>query len=75
MVPTDDGRHTLLLNDRYIIEPLFAFWNRESYQEHGATAVPEDFMYASDTNDEWLNAKELKELMEQASMSLTSAAA
>ncbi len=60
MVPVDDGRKTLKLDDRYIIEPAFAFWNREPYQNGGATPVPEEFCYSSDMNDEWLDAKGLQ---------------
>ena len=66
MVPTDDGRSTLELEDRYIIEPAFAFWNRAPYDNNGAKQVPEGFRYASDTNDEWLDADGLKEFLEAA---------
>jgi UDP-N-acetylglucosamine 4,6-dehydratase len=64
MVPVDDGRSTLKLKDRYIIEPSFAFWNREPYNKNGAENVPEDFSYTSDTNDEWLDAAGLKKMLQ-----------
>ncbi|GJL84797.1 MAG: UDP-N-acetylglucosamine 4,6-dehydratase (inverting) [Micavibrio sp.] len=63
MVPVDDGRSTLRLEDRYVIEPAFAFWNRESYEDNGAKKVPENFSYTSDTNDEWLDKKSLSEFL------------
>ena len=66
MVPTDDGRNTLELPDRYIIEPAFAFWNREQYKNGGAKKVDEGFRYASDTNKEWLDPDGLKDMLNAA---------
>lgn len=63
MVPHDDGRNTLLLNDRYIIEPSHAFWVRDSYISKGAVHVEENFCYSSDGNDEWLDAEGLNSLL------------
>jgi UDP-N-acetylglucosamine 4,6-dehydratase len=64
MVPYDDGRNTIALDDRYIIEPAFAFWGREHYTGNGAKPVPEGFSYSSDNNDEWLDEKGLKKILE-----------
>jgi len=66
MVPIDDARRTLQLNDRYIIEPDFAFWNRESHEINGAKRAPDGFEYASNTNDEWLDAAGLKQMIDEA---------
>jgi UDP-N-acetylglucosamine 4,6-dehydratase len=63
MVPHDDGRNTLLYEDRYIIEPSLSFWTRESYLAKGATSAPEEFYYSSDGNDEWLDAAGLHEML------------
>ena len=43
MVTEDDSRQTLEMDDRYVIEPAFQFWQREPYIEHGATPVPTGF--------------------------------
>jgi UDP-N-acetylglucosamine 4,6-dehydratase len=59
MVTEDDGRNTLRMPDRYVIEPVFAYWNREHYVENGADPIEEGFRYASDTNDDWLDADAL----------------
>src|SRR3984885_3995593 len=53
MVTEDDSRQTLELDDRYIIEPSFAWWRRERYVEGGASPVPQGFRFASDTNEDW----------------------
>ena len=67
MVPLDDGRSTLRLEDRYVIEPAFAFWNRESYKR-SSEPVPEGFHYSSDTNDEWLDEQGLMQMMQSAKL-------
>lgn len=63
MVPHDDGRNTLACDDRYVIEPSFAFWDRKPYVQNGATPVAEDFYYSSDGNDEWLDLEGLNSLL------------
>ena len=55
MITEDDARLTLELDDCYVIEPDFAFWKRESYEESGAKRVASGFRYASNTNDKWLD--------------------
>ncbi len=60
MISMDDARTTLELDDRYIIEPAFAWWSREPYVSDGAQPVKEGFEYASNTNSEWLDADKLK---------------
>lgn len=68
MVPADDGRRTLKLKDRYIIEPAFAFWNRKKYEINGFECVKDGFEYSSNTNDEWLDARGLKALLDDKSL-------
>ncbi|GGF21464.1 UDP-N-acetylglucosamine 4,6-dehydratase (inverting) [Aliidongia dinghuensis] len=63
MVTDDDSRMTLQLPDRFVIEPAFSFWQRETYLKSGAKSVAEGFRYASDTNEDWLDGGRLKELM------------
>lgn len=64
MIPTDDGRHTVKLKDRYIIEPAFASGGYVSHLESGGVAVDPEFRYASDTNDEWLDAQGLRDFIQ-----------
>ena len=64
MITEDDARTTLEMNDRYIIEPAFAWWLRESYvSEHGARPVDEAFRYASNSNTDWLSEPDIKALL------------
>jgi UDP-N-acetylglucosamine 4,6-dehydratase len=66
MVTEDDSRQTLELDDRYVIEPSFAWWRREPYVESGAKPVPDGFRFASDTNTDWLDAERLCSLVAEA---------
>lgn len=65
MVTDDDSRGTLELPDRYVIEPTFEFWNHRSYTTRGATPVPENFRYSSDSNTEWLTVEQIRTLLKQ----------
>ena len=65
MVTDDDARATLELPDRYMIEPLFDFWDRKKHSQVGAKMVPEGFRYASDTNTEWLSVDQIRDLLQR----------
>jgi UDP-N-acetylglucosamine 4,6-dehydratase/5-epimerase len=69
MVSQDDARSTLEMPDRYVIEPLFDFWNRTHYVDRGAKPVAENFVYASNTNDQWLTIDEIRKLIADISSS------
>jgi UDP-N-acetylglucosamine 4,6-dehydratase/5-epimerase len=66
MISEDDARMTLELPDRYVIEPLFDFWSRTSYEKRGAKRVEESFRYASNTNKEWLEVEQIRDLLSKA---------
>lgn len=63
MITVDDARSTLELPDRYIIEPVLAFWTSGHLAGSGATRVGEGFEYSSNRNSEWLDAAGLRNLM------------
>ena len=65
MITEDDARTTLELDDRYVIQPAFAFWGAEHDAPYLAKSrpVPDGFRYSSDTNDWWIDADELHKLM------------
>jgi UDP-N-acetylglucosamine 4,6-dehydratase len=64
MVPEDDARHTLALDDRYVILPSEPWPRHDKWLERG-TRCPETFRYASDTNDRWLTPSDLREMISQ----------
>jgi len=61
MISSDDARTTVDLGDRYVIEPAFAEYTRAPLD---GGQVPESFSYASDTNDEWLEAEAFLAMLE-----------
>lgn len=60
LVTEDDARMTVELDDRFVICPYTGTVMETLVAEQGARTVAEDFVYASDSNDEWLPAEELK---------------
>lgn len=70
MITPDDARTTLELADRYIIEPSLAFWSNAHLADHDAQSVPDGFEYASDHNDEWLDADGMLQLVKESGIEL-----
>jgi UDP-N-acetylglucosamine 4,6-dehydratase len=66
MIPADDSRWTVELEDRYVILASFAESARSAYINRGAMPVAEGFQYSSDTNPEMLDARGLQALLAQA---------
>ncbi len=66
MIPADDSRWTVEIEDRYIILASFAAAAREAYIHRGAKPVEENFAYSSDTNPERLGVHGLQMLLAQA---------
>ncbi len=64
MVPADDARMTVELEDRYVILPAGQPSLRERWLEDGAQPVPEDFAYSSDSNPERLDARALQRVLQ-----------
>ncbi|WP_419797494.1 MAG: UDP-N-acetylglucosamine 4,6-dehydratase (inverting) [Terasakiella sp.] len=63
MVTTDDARHTVEFEDRYIILPEFSSSNcQDHYQQ--ATKVQDGFVYSSNLNNEWLSEDGFLKLIE-----------
>jgi hypothetical protein len=66
MVPEDDARSTVELEDRYLILPSHDPARRSLWLEQGARELPEGFSYASDRNPERLDAQGLQHLLARA---------
>jgi UDP-N-acetylglucosamine 4,6-dehydratase len=64
LVTEDDARYTMDMGDRYVIEPAFNWWGDGAEARDTGTRVPENFRYASDTNDDWLDAAQMRQLIE-----------
>lgn len=60
LIQSDEGRNTIDMEDHYVILPQFGSYN-EKYKN--AKKAPLNFVYSSDTNDEWLTEKELHNMI------------
>ncbi|MGD0143569.1 MAG: UDP-N-acetylglucosamine 4,6-dehydratase (inverting) [Rhizomicrobium sp.] len=65
MIPADDSRWTVEIDDRFVILASFAAAAREAYLNRGAKPVAEGFAYSSDNNTERLDARGLQMLLAQ----------
>ena len=61
MIAREDARRTLQREDSYVVQPTMAMWGGR--EEIAGEPVPEDFVYSSDTNDEWLSVDEIRDLL------------
>ena len=64
LMTEDEADRALDTKDYYVIKPLFVGWEGANW--NGAKAVPDRFRYSSETNDQWLEAPQLREMVEKA---------
>ena len=65
MVPEDDARSTVELEDRFVILPSHDVRRMKSYLQSGAKALQEGFSYSSDKNSEHLDAAALQDMLKR----------
>jgi UDP-N-acetylglucosamine 4,6-dehydratase len=61
LVSEDEARHTLELEDMYVIRPEHSWWSDENWIE--GRPLPHGFRYSSDTNRWWLSSEEMQNLV------------
>jgi UDP-N-acetylglucosamine 4,6-dehydratase len=62
LVSEDEARHTVELDDMYVVEPPGALWFGHEWREKGKP-LPEGFAYSSDNNQQSLTVDEIRELV------------
>ena len=62
LVSEDEARHTLELEDMYVVEPQAALWFGLGWRDRG-TRLSEGYRYASNSNDNWLKEDEIRKLV------------
>jgi UDP-N-acetylglucosamine 4,6-dehydratase len=62
LISEDESRHTLELDDMFVVEPPGALWFGHDWEKQGRR-LAEGFRYASDTNQAWLTVDELRRLI------------
>lgn len=64
MISPADSRNTLDMGDYYLIAPEFEWWNSNGiWAREKGEAVPPQFKYSSDNNDDWLAIEQLREII------------
>jgi UDP-N-acetylglucosamine 4,6-dehydratase/5-epimerase len=63
MVPEDDARRTIEMDEYFVIQPDHVFWGKSSEDNYKTGKhCPDGFKYSSDTNTKWLTIEELKDI-------------
>jgi UDP-N-acetylglucosamine 4,6-dehydratase len=60
LVSEDEARHTVELEDMYVIKPAHPWWQATHWKS--AKPVEDGFVYKSDTNSTWLSEIDFREL-------------
>ncbi len=61
LITQEEAKHTKEYNDYFVVEPDFPFWSYK--EERGGKTLPDGFVYASDTNSQWLTQKDLRDIL------------
>ena len=64
MIGEEDALSTYKYDTYYKILPVINGWDQEQTRIKNGVKVPEDFVYNSGTNDEWMTEKELKKWLD-----------
>jgi len=62
LISEDEARHTVELDEMFVVQPAEALWFGYDWQSKGKLA-PEDFRYASNSNTHWLNVDEIRQII------------
>jgi UDP-N-acetylglucosamine 4,6-dehydratase/5-epimerase len=62
MITHDDARHTVEFDQFYVITPEFTWWGDKL---KGGKKLPENFVYSSETNSDWLTPEQLEDMIQE----------
>jgi UDP-N-acetylglucosamine 4,6-dehydratase len=62
LISEDEARHTLDVDDMYVVQPSGALWFGHGWDDAGQP-LPEGYRYASDSNEHWLTVNEIRDLI------------
>ena len=62
LISEDESRHTVELDDRFVVQPPGALWFGHDWEKAG-NRLEEGFRYTSDTNRRWMTEAELRSLV------------
>lgn len=55
----EEARHSKEFDDCFVVEPEHSFWKQANYKK--GKSIKEGFSYTSDTNNQWMTQKQMKE--------------
>lgn len=58
LISEDEARSTVELEDMFVVQPAAALWFGHQWSDKGK-ALPDDYHYASDNNEQWLSVEEI----------------
>lgn len=62
LISEDEARSTVELEDMFVVQPAEALWFGHQWSAKGQ-ALPDDYHYASDNNDQWLSVEEIRAIV------------
>lgn len=62
LITEEEGRHTIDYDGMYVVLPNYSWWNRHNYKT--GRKLSEGFVYASNSNDQWLSVRDLEGIIE-----------
>lgn len=65
MITKEDSRKAFDFGNYYIIYPQVDWWDINRHYTEGGKPLEEGFEYSSDTNDQWLNVEQIRELLKK----------
>jgi UDP-N-acetylglucosamine 4,6-dehydratase/5-epimerase len=61
LLSEDESRNARETEDMFVVQPAHSWWKKANWEN--ARPLPEGFRYASDSNDQWLTAEELNQVL------------
>jgi len=62
LISEDDARTVIELDDMYVVQPAEAYWFGREWESIGK-ALPDNFRYISNKNDDWLTVEKIQEIV------------
>lgn len=62
LITEEESRHTVRFDDYFAVYPSFPFWREVAYPS--GEELPPGFSYSSESNDEWLDADQIRAMAE-----------
>lgn len=62
LISEDEARSTVELEDMFVVQPAEALWFGHQWSKKGK-ALPDDYHYASDNNEQWLSIEEIRAIV------------